>query len=158
MEASRRHETPRSEAKHFITPSIANSMRFISASVLVTPSPSPIGVKQNSPGGCCAHMGLSHSWETLSLGIQIFYQANLPKLCLSGQEDVIFTILDNTQPCPLIVEDASLIFQCSLLYKVPWKGSPTEKLSVPLFPRHAKAADTHETLSPNNDRWRQCQS
>lgn len=154
MEASRRHETPGSDTRYFIAHSTANNVKFIFASVLVAPVPCPTGVMRTRWGKRCVQLG--HSWETLSLEIQISDQANLSQLCPEGKHSLFPTGQETTVPSAHGRHSLSSNVLCvtKLLEKIVWKESCS---SGPLFPRPAKPEDTRETCLPTMAGGRQGQ-
>lgn len=88
--------------------------------------------------------GLSHSWETLRLEIQISDQANLPQLRPKGKHYLFPTGQETTVPSARGRHSLSSNVLCftKLLEKIVWKESCS---SGPLFPRPAKPEDTRET-------------
>lgn len=86
MDAGKRHETPGSETKHFVTHSAGSSMAVTSASVSLA-YPSPMRVIRRGPGKCCTCSGFAaHVRDPKLRKSKPFKMSiSLPDLCSRGR-------------------------------------------------------------------------
>lgn len=137
MNAGRRHETPGSEAKEFITHKTTGTTSFIFGSGSPCPS-SPPEAKDASLAGCCTCRGFVSQLRDPKLRKPPSFMMSCKQTCPAfvPEVDLIFILLDSERiGRPLWWETLALSFKAVCCSNITEKITQNKKLPVPLLTR-----------------------